>query len=83
MFLHGWVSVRLMVASVIEVVRSRRMRWRRRYDEMGRRMRLRMTMGRRVKFGRTRVGVRRRSRRMMILTRRRGRMVRQLTGRSR
>jgi YD repeat-containing protein len=56
MFLHLWVSVRLMVASVIKVVRSRRMRWRRRYDEMGRRMRQRMTMGRRVKFGRTRVG---------------------------
>lgn len=83
MFLHGWIAVRFMVASVIDMVLS--WMWWRRYDDVGRRVRRMVRIWgrrrRRVMFGRTRVGIRR-----LILSsrrrrRRRGGMVRQLTGR--
>ena len=73
MFLHWWVPLRLMVASVIDVGwPRRRMRWM--YD-MSRRVRVRRRM---VTVGRTRVGMRRR--RLILARRRRGMLVRQLTG---
>lgn len=73
MFLHWWISVRLMVASVVDMVWC--WRWRR-YNDVRGRVRRRVRIRRRVMFGRTRVGIRR-----LIWTWRRGRMVRQLTGR--
>lgn len=75
MFLHGRISVRLMMASVVDMVRALmgRGRWR---DDVRRRRR-RVSKRKRMVLGRTRVGMRRR----LILARRRGWMVRQLSGR--
>jgi hypothetical protein len=81
MFLHWWVPVLLMMASVLDMVRSlmgrrrgRRRRWLMRYTDVRWMVRLRWGMGmrRRVQVGRTRVGMRRWR---MILARRWGRML--------